>query len=106
MSGMRAQASSLPYELVVLDSQNDPSKELANVEDLITQGVSAILINPTDSDAVVRAVMLAQDASIPVISLDRSVNGVSVTAHIASDNISGGRMAGEFCFKNWVRGLL
>lgn len=50
--GAEAKAKELGYNLIVLDSQNDPSKELSNVEDLTVRGVKAILINPTDSDAV------------------------------------------------------
>jgi ribose transport system substrate-binding protein len=94
--GAEAKAAELGYELVVLDSQNDPSKELANVEDLITEEVLVILINPTDSDAVANAVKLANESEIPVITLDRGANGGEVVTHIASDNIAGGKMAGEF----------
>jgi len=54
--GAEAKAKELGYELIVLDSQNDPSKELSNVEDLTVRGVKAILINPTDSDAVSNAI--------------------------------------------------
>lgn len=94
--GAEKKAQELGYELIVLDSQDDPSKEIANVEDLVTQGVSLILINPTDSDAVVNAVMAANDAQIPVVTLDRGANGGEVVSHIASDNVAGGKMAGEF----------
>ena len=41
----------------------------------------------------------ASAADIKVISLDRAVNGAAVSAHIASDNAAGGRMAGEFLLK-------
>lgn len=94
--GAQEKADEMSYELIVLDSQNDPAKEIANVEDLVTQEVDIILINPTDSDAVAAAIMAANDASIPVITLDRGANGGDVVAHIASDNIAGGKMAGEY----------
>ncbi len=94
--GAEAKAKELGYELVVLDSQNDPAKEIANVEDLITQNVALILINPTDSDAVGNAVRAANEKDIPVITLDRGANAGEVVTHIASDNVAGGKMAGEF----------
>lgn len=94
--GAEAKAKELGVELIVLDSQNDSSKDMANVEDLITQGVSLILLNPTDSDAVANAVKAANDAKIPVITLDRAANGATVVAHIASDNVAGGKMAADF----------
>ena len=84
------------YDLVVLDSQNDPAKERANVEDLVQLGVIALLINPTDSDAVVKTVEVANKSNIPVITLDRQANGGKITSHIASDNIKGGEMAAEY----------
>ncbi|WP_319204407.1 ribose ABC transporter substrate-binding protein RbsB [uncultured Ilyobacter sp.] len=94
--GAEAKASEMGMEIIILDSQNDPAKELANVEDLIVKGVDVILINPTDSDAVARAVMAANSSKIPVITLDRGANGGDVVTHIASDNVAGGKMAGEF----------
>lgn len=94
--GAEKEAEKLGFELIVLDSQNDPAKERSNVEDLIQLGVVALLINPTDSDAVVKSVEVANKANIPVITLDRQSNGGEVTSHIASDNIKGGAMAAEF----------
>lgn len=94
--GAEKEAERLGFELIVLDSQNDPAKERSNVEDLIQLGVVALLINPTDSDAVVKSVEVANKANIPVITLDRQSKGGEVTSHIASDNIKGGAMAAEF----------
>lgn len=94
--GAEKEAEKLGYDLVVLDSQNDPAKERANVEDLIQLGVIALLINPTDSDAVVKTVEVANKSNIPVITLDRQANGGKITSHIASDNIKGGEMAADF----------
>ena len=94
--GAEAKAKELGYQMVVLDSQNDPAKELANVEDLTVRKVSAILVNPTDSAAVGNAIMLANKAGIPVLTLDRGANVGEVKAHIASDNVAGGKMAGDF----------
>lgn len=89
-------AQELGYKLVVLDSQNDPAKELANVEDLAVRGAKVLLINPTDSDAVGNAVAIANKKNIPVITLDRGANKGDVVSHIASDNVAGGKMAGDF----------
>lgn len=94
--GAQAKADELGATLVILDSQDDSATELSNMEDLITQGVDLILINPTDSDAVGSAVAAANEASIPVITLDRSASSGDVVCHIASDNVAGGKLAGEF----------
>ncbi|MEH6454108.1 MAG: ribose ABC transporter substrate-binding protein RbsB [Psychromonas sp.] len=94
--GAEAKADELGYKLIVLDSQNDPSKELSNIEDLVVKGVKAILINPTDSDAVGNAIRVANQASIPVLTLDRGASRGEVISHIASDNVAGGEMAGKY----------
>ncbi|MDC0612499.1 ribose ABC transporter substrate-binding protein RbsB [Vibrio sp.] len=94
--GAEAKADELGYKLIVLDSQNDPSKELSNVEDLTVRGVKAILINPTDSDAVSNAIRIANRSNTPVITLDRGANHGKVVSHIASDNVAGGEMAGKY----------
>ncbi|BEP28500.1 ribose ABC transporter substrate-binding protein RbsB [Helicovermis profundi] len=97
--GAQVKAKELGYDLIVLDSQNDPAKELSNMEDLLTKGVDIILINPTDSDAVGNAIKLANDKKTPVITLDRGANAGEVVTHIASDNVSGGKMAGDYIIK-------
>ncbi len=94
--GAEKKAKDLGYKLVVLDSQNDPAKELANVEDLTVRGTKVLLINPTDSEAVGNAVAIANKKNIPVITLDRGANKGEVVSHIASDNVAGGKMAGDF----------
>ncbi|OOS01495.1 D-ribose ABC transporter substrate-binding protein RbsB [Canicola haemoglobinophilus] len=94
--GAQKKADELGYKLVVLDSQNDPAKELANVEDLMVRGAKVLLINPTDSEAVANAVAIANRSNIPVITLDRGAAKGKVVSHIASDNVAGGKMAGDF----------
>lgn len=94
--GAEKKAEALGYELVVLDSQNDPAKELSNVEDVTVRGAKVLLINPADSEAVGNAVNVANKKGIPVITLDRGANKGEVVSHIASDNVAGGQMAGDF----------
>lgn len=94
--GAEKKAKELGHEIIVLDSQNTPSKELSNVEDLMVKGIDILLINPTDSDAVTAAVKEANRSKVPVITLDRGANGGKVVSHVASDNVAGGRMAGDF----------
>lgn len=98
-NGVEKEAKKLGYSVTVLDSQNDSSKELSNVEDLIQQKVSVLLLNPVDSDAAVNEVKEANNNNIPVITLDRDVNGGNIVSNIASDNVKGGQMAADFLAK-------
>ncbi len=99
VNGAKAQAKLLGADLVVLNAQNRNNTQYNQVEDLIQRKVDAIVLNPTDADALVPAVKDANKAGIPVVTLDRSVNGGKVAMFIASDNVAGGRMAGEYIVK-------
>ncbi|MFO1442426.1 ribose ABC transporter substrate-binding protein RbsB [Bacillus sp. Bva_UNVM-123] len=94
--GAEAEAKAQGAELVIIDAQNDSAKQVSDIEDLIQKGISALIVNPTDSAAVVSAIESANSAGIPVITVDRSAEGGDVAAHIASDNAAGGKMAGDF----------
>lgn len=97
--GAEKAAKTAGAELIVVDAQDDTAKQISGIEDLIQKKVSVILINPTDSDAVVSAVESANQAGIPVITVDRAANGGTVVTHIASDNVKGGQMAGDYILK-------
>ncbi len=93
--GAEAKAGELGYNLLVLDSQNDPAKELANVEDVLNKNIALMMINPTDSAAVRSAIRAANRKKVPVVTLDRGADGGKVVSHVASDNVQGGMMAGD-----------
>ncbi|MCC5893371.1 ribose ABC transporter substrate-binding protein RbsB [Exiguobacterium sp.] len=94
--GAEEQAAALDATLTVADAQNDAAKQVSDVEDMIQKGMDLILINPTDSEAVGAAVQSANDAGIPVITVDRNAESGEVVAHVASDNVAGGMLAGEY----------
>ena len=95
-SGIEERAKELGYEVVVLDSQNDPAKEVSNMEDLTVKDLDIVLLNPVDSDSAVASVMIANNYELPVVTVDRAANGGDVVTHIASDNAVGGSMAAEY----------
>ena len=97
--GAQTVADKAGVKLVVFDSQDDSAKMTSAIEDLIQKKVDAILVNPTDSDAVVPSVLKANKAGIPIFTIDRGSSGGKVVSHIASDNVAGGRMAGDFIVK-------
>jgi ribose transport system substrate-binding protein len=94
--GAEAEAKKQDMDITTVDAQNDPAKQVSDIEDLISQGIDVLLVNPTDSAAITAAIEAANDAGIPVITVDRSAEGGDVISHIASDNVAGGKMAGEY----------
>ncbi|SFS41511.1 ribose ABC transporter substrate-binding protein RbsB [Marininema halotolerans] len=94
--GAKKEAKQKGIELVVADAQDDTAKQASDVEDLIQKKVDILLINPTDSKAVAAAIQSANQAKIPVITVDRAAEGGKTLSHIASDNVEGGKMAGDY----------
>ncbi|MCI1590649.1 ribose ABC transporter substrate-binding protein RbsB [Heyndrickxia oleronia] len=94
--GVLKEAKAKGMQVIVIDAQNDSAKQINDVQDLLQQGVDALLINPTDSAAISTAVQSANDIGIPVITLDRSADKGKVESLVASDNIKGGEMAANY----------
>ena len=93
-----AEAESLGVNVVVLGTteEGDYNEQVAHIEDLVTQGVDLIVVVPAEASAIVPAVEAAIAAGIPVINLDSPIETDQVSAFIGSDNVEGGRMAGEY----------
>jgi ribose transport system substrate-binding protein len=60
-------------EAVVLDAGGDVARQIAQIEDLIQQEVQAIIIWPTNGEAVIPAVRKANNAGIPVIVTNSNI---------------------------------
>ncbi|MBE5933505.1 MAG: D-ribose ABC transporter substrate-binding protein, partial [Lachnospiraceae bacterium] len=96
VDGAKAEADRLGVQLTVVDAGDDATKQVSDIEDLVSKGVSVLIVNPVDSDAVSGAVQAAKNQGIKVISVDRAVNGVEVDCEIASDNVAGAQLATQF----------
>ena len=68
-------------EVIVTDGQGDASKQDADVDDLIAQGIDVLLLTPLTADELTPAAERALDAGIPVITMDRAVNDPGDPAH-------------------------
>ena len=82
-------------ELLVGDPNGDQAAQQSLVENFLTQGVEGLILIPIDSNAVVPTVETANEAGVPVVTVDIAAEGGDVVTHIASDNCMGGRLAAE-----------
>jgi len=96
VEGAKDAANSLGVGLQVTDAGDDAAKQTTDIETLVSSGISVLIVNPVDSDAVAGAVKAAISKGVRVISVDRAVNGVDVDCQIASDNVAGAAMATQF----------
>lgn len=102
--GAKAKAEELGVEVITVDAGDDVAKQTSDIEDLISNNISVLIVNPVDSDAVAPAVEAAIAKGIKVIAVDRVVNGVEVDCSIASDNVAGAQMATEYLVEQVGKG--
>lgn len=97
--GMREEAEKRGVELAIESAEFDNAQQTSQVENFITMGVDAIILCPADSEGIVQAVKSANQKGVPVFTADIAAKGGDVVCHVASNNVQGGRLAGEYLAK-------
>ena len=98
-NGVKKAATAAGVRLLAADGGWDGYTQATQIEDFVTQSVDAILVVPWDPASIASAVEAADAAGIPVLAIDRTVEGAPIASLIASDSVTGSRMAGEYLFK-------
>jgi ribose transport system substrate-binding protein len=90
----QAEAEALGYDMTMLDANGDVAKQNKDVQDLITKGIKALILNPANPEAVQPSIDAAKAEGIKVITVDRPVaSGADV--HVGRDNVKMGQVVGE-----------
>lgn len=84
---------------IILSCNMDLPTQTSQIENFITRGVDAMVVCPAKSEGIAGAVRKANSAKIPVFTADIAAQGGDIVCHIASDNVQGGRLAGEYLAK-------
>ena len=97
---LKAQSPKLSVTFLGPQTESNITEEINMVESAIDRGVKAIVLAPSDTSALVPAVLDAKKAGIPVIIIDSALSGdpSNYTAFLATDN----KAAGEACGKAMV----
>ena len=83
-------------ELVSLDPQNSNEKQISQIEDLISQGIVAMFVNPVDRDGIIAGLDKLKEANIPMFGFDTEVADMSyLVSYAGSDNYNAGFVCGE-----------
>src|SRR5229473_7605562 len=75
--------------------EDDRDQQIQVVENFMTRHVSAIVLAPLDSKALVRPVHNAVQAKVPVVIMDSDLKSDEYVSFVATDNYKGGQLAGE-----------
>ncbi len=95
-AGVEARAKELGVKLVFADANNDPNKQIGQVENFIAQKVDAIIVAPVDVEAIKPAVDAAKDAGIPFVAANMYVESDNVTAYAGPNDIQAGELAMQY----------
>jgi inositol transport system substrate-binding protein len=91
LNQIKAEAQTQGVGIIESDGQNSAPKQTADIESAIVQKVNAIVISPLDVNALAPAIEQAVQAGVPVVTIDRRVDGVEgILAHVGADNVKGG----------------
>ena len=95
--GVKDEAAKHGYDVVVVDGDRDVQKQANQIDDFLTKGVAAIILNPCDRQSIGPAIEKANRAGVPVFTCDLKcvAEGAEVVSHVGSDNLQGGKLAGE-----------
>lgn len=94
---MQAEGARHNFEVIVRDADNKVANQKNQINEFIAQQVDAIVLCPADSKAIGTSIAAANEAGIPVFTADIACldESVDVVCHVATDNLGGGRLAGE-----------
>jgi ribose transport system substrate-binding protein len=95
-----AAAKNFPdIEIAYADAQQDNAKQVADVENFLRQKIDLLIISPNEAKPLTPIVRRVYEQGIPVIVLDRAIEGDTYTCFIGADNRVIGRAAGDFIAK-------
>ena len=99
------EAKKLDVKVSVVDGQSNSPKQTADIENALTQGVKGLILAPTDVKALTPAVNSVLKDKVPIITVDRRIEGTTVAVpHVGADNVAGGRKMVELAVKSFPAG--
>ena len=101
---LRAEATKRGYQVKLQISDNDATRQLAQCENLIAQGVHILVVAPHDASAASVIVGKAHRAGIKVISYDRMIKDAPVDLYLSYDNEKVGELQGEYIVRKVPKG--
>lgn len=83
-------------QLISTDPANDISLQITQVEDMISQNIDGIFLNPVEAEGVMPALDALKGANVPIVNFDTEVADLSyVASYTGSDNYNAGKVCGE-----------
>lgn len=95
---MEAQAEAAGVKLISIDANQDPAKQISDIENMLAQQPDCLIVSPLESKALVPVVSMAEDAGVPLVIIDRTIEatpgeGMYITEITQSHVLSGQLLA-------------
>lgn len=93
-------AKKLGVKFISVDAQGDITKQINDVNDLLSQGIDVLLLDPVDPEALIPATEAAEQAGVPVVIYDSDISSkAKFTTKVLSNNYENGVQVGEWVEK-------
>ena len=97
VKSMQAKAKELGDEIVVQWAQDDPMRQQSQIENMIAQGIDALIMVPVSNTGAPKLVKMAKDAGIPVIGYDTAIPNADVDWVVTRNNYDTGFLQVKGC---------
>jgi D-xylose transport system substrate-binding protein len=91
-----AEVERLGGSVIVQSANSDDTRQVRDIESLITRGVDVLVVVPHNGEAMTRAMRSAKEAGIPVIAYDRLILNGELAAYVTFDNVKVGELQAQW----------
>ncbi len=96
------QAAKMGCKFISTDAQNSMTKQIADIEDMLSQKIDVLLLNPKDAKGLVQATKEATAAKVPVIIVDSTIDpSADYVTTVQASNTANGLLVGEWAVNNF-----
>lgn len=89
-------AKALGADVLVQSANSDDTRQISDVQALISRGVKVLVIVPHNGGAMAKAVDMAHEAGIPVIAYDRLISDCDLDLYMTFDNVKVGMLQAQY----------
>ena len=94
----QAEASGIVSKVIVANRNGGPAEQIADLRNLISAGVNAIILNPSDREALNPVIKQAADKGIVVVAVDQAVSAPEAYV-LTNDQVAYGKEGATWLFK-------
>ncbi|MGI8438052.1 MAG: sugar ABC transporter substrate-binding protein [Chthoniobacterales bacterium] len=99
-----AHAKELGADVLVQSANSDDTRQISDVQALISRRVDALVIVPHNGGAMAKAVNMAHEANIPAIAYDRLITGCDLDLYMTFDNVKVGKLQAQYLVDHLPKG--